>query len=87
MCQLACLYFFSSPLKGVYGDGYKISHYIGERDIRAIANKEFQVTLSDEELEEVDENIEWDSFNWKILVKAAIEKMLKEEYGYRRAKK
>jgi len=80
-------FYTAGELYRVYGDGYKISYYIGERDIRAIANKEFQIILSDEELEEVEENIDWDSFNWNILVKTAIAKVLKEEYGYRRAKK
>jgi len=71
----------------LWGKNHKIFFHIGERDVQAIAKKEFQVILSDEELNEVNEKIKWDSFNWKLLVKTAIAKMLKEEYGYRRAKK
>jgi len=71
----------------VWGDGHKIFFHIGEKDVQAIAKKEFQITLSDEELEEVNEEIKWDSFNWKALVKTAIAKVLKEEYGYQGAKK
>jgi len=80
-------FYTAKEISKVLGEDYKIFHHIGEKDVQAIARKEFQITLSDEELEEVDENIEWDSFNWKLLVKEAIAKMLKEEYGYRRAKK
>jgi len=80
-------FYTAGEIYRVYGDGYKISYYIGERDIRAIAKKEFQIILSDEELEEVEENIEWGSFNWDVLVKTAIAKVLKEEYGYQGAKK
>ena len=77
----------AGELYRVYGDGYKISYYIGERDIRAIANKEFQIVLSNEELEEVEKNIKWNFLNWGTLVKTAIAKVLKEEYGYQGAKK
>lgn len=77
----------AKEISRVLGEDYKIFHHIGERDVQAIANKEFQIRLSDEELEEVDENIEWDHLNWKILVKDAIAKMLKEEYGRRRTRK
>ena len=80
-------FYTAREISKVLGDDHKIFFHIGEKDVQAIANKEFQITLSDEELEEIDENIEWDSFNWKILIKAAIAKMLKEEYGCRRAKK
>lgn len=79
-------FYTAGELCRVYGDGHKISYHIGERDIRAVAKKEFQIILSDEELEEVEENIEWDSFNCNVLIKAAIAKVLKEEYGYRGAK-
>jgi len=80
-------FYTAREISRVLGDDYKIFFHIGEKDVQAIARKEFQITLSGEELEEVDENIDWDSFNWKLLVKAAIAKMLKEEYGCRRAKK
>jgi len=80
-------FYTTGKLYRAYGDNYKVFRFIGEGDVQAIANKEFQITLSDEELEEVDENIEWDSFNWSVLVKTAIAKVLKEEYGYRGAKK
>lgn len=80
-------FYTAREISKVLGEDHKIFHHIGERDVQDIARKEFQITLSDEELEEVDENIEWDSFNWKILVKAAIAKMLKEEYGRRRTRK
>lgn len=77
----------AGELSRAYGNGYKISYFIGENDIRAIAKREFQITLSDEELEEVDEKIKWNSLNWRTLVKTAIAKVLKEEYGYQGAKK
>ena len=75
-------FYTAGELYRVYGDNYKISYYIGERDIRAIANKEFQIVLSDGELEEVEKNIKWNFLNWEALVKTAIAKVLKEEYGY-----
>jgi len=77
----------AKDISEIWGNDHKIFFHIGERDVQAIAKKEFQITLSDEELEEVEENIEWGSFNWDVLVKTAIAKVLKEEYGYRRAKK
>jgi len=65
----------------VWGENHKIFFHIGEKDVQAIAKKEFQIILSNEELEEVNEKTKWDSFNWKLLVKTAIAKVLKEEYG------
>ena len=65
-------------LKKVYGDKYKVFYLIGEEDIQAIAKKSFQVSLSEEQLHQVSDGIEWGFEGWTTVVKTAIEEVLKK---------
>jgi len=76
-------FYTAKEISRVLGDDYKVFFHIGEKDVQAIAIKEFGIVLSSEEFEEVDKEIEWDYLNWKALVKTAIAKVLKEKYGYK----
>lgn len=66
-------------LKDSYGGEYKILYLIGEADVQALARREFQVSLSEEELNRVAKGIEWGLLDWTTVVKTAIEEVLKNK--------
>ncbi len=66
-------------LRNSYGDEYKILYLIGEADVQALARREFQVSLSEEELDRVAKGTEWGLLDWTTVVKTAIEEVLKNK--------
>jgi len=47
--------------------------------VQALARREFQVSLSEEELDRVAKGTEWGLLDWTTVVKTAIEEVLKNK--------